>query len=143
MFFLISNSPGRPSKEVNVVAGDGFYSQIMINRFGFVNAQFLTDWFHLFKTGLTDRFGESGYGVIKAELFQIIKSKSEAYFSTALSNARLMLQRMSRRDLELEKLLEIFAQEKETYAQFCLDKIKGTRGLHSSSMSKQNHSSTL
>ena len=66
--FLLSNSPGRPAKEVNVVAGDGFFSQIMINRFGFVNAQFLTDWFHLFKTGLTDRFGESGYGVIKAEL---------------------------------------------------------------------------
>ena len=54
-----------------------------------------------------------------------------------------MLQRMSRRDLELEKLFKICAQEKETYAQFRLDKIKGTRGLHGSSMSEKNHSSTL
>ena len=120
-----------------------FFSQIMINRFGFVNAQFLTDWFHLFKTGLTNCFGESGCGVIKAELCQMIKAKSEPYFNTALGNARLTLQHMSRCDLELGKLLEIFAQEKETYAQFCLYKIKGTRGLHGSSMSNQNHSSTL
>jgi len=45
--------------------------------------------------------------------------------------------------LELEKKLEVCAEEKETYAQSCLDKTKGARGLHGSSMSEQNHSSTL
>ena len=45
--------------------------------------------------------------------------------------------------MELEKKLEVCAEEKETYAQSCLDKIKGARGLHGSSMSEQNHSIQL
>ena len=39
--------------------------------------------------------------------------------------------------------LEAFAEEKETYSQFCVDKVKGTHGLHVSSVSEQNHASTL
>ena len=89
--FLLRNSPGRPAEDVNVVAGDGFFNQSMVHCFEFPNAKYLTGWFHLFQTGLTDRFSEYGYGLIQSELCQMIKSKSEGYFDAALTNARLKL----------------------------------------------------
>ena len=39
--------------------------------------------------------------------------------------------------------MDKFAAAKETYAHFEIDKIKGTRGLHGSSMSEQTHSGVL
>ena len=38
--FLADSTPGRPLSEVDVVAGDGFFDQYMIVKFGFVNATF-------------------------------------------------------------------------------------------------------
>lgn len=73
----------------------------------------------------------------------MIKLKSEGHFEAALTNARLKLTLLSRHDLDLETKLEAFAKEKETYSQFCVDKVKGTHGLHVSSVSEQNHASTL
>ena len=58
----------------------------------------------------------------------MIKLKSEGYFEAALTNARLKLTLLSRHDLDLETKLEAFAKEKETYSQFCVDKVKGTHG---------------
>ena len=63
--FLLANSPGRTPEEVHVVAGDGFFNQIVINEFGSPNAKFVSDWFHSFKTGLTDRFGDHGCSLIE------------------------------------------------------------------------------
>ncbi len=42
-----------------------------------------------------------------------------------------------------EQKFEIFANPHQEYSQFQLDMMKGSRGLHGSSMSEQNHSSIL
>ena len=39
--------------------------------------------------------------------------------------------------------LETFAEPKFKYAQFCINMMHESRGLHGSSMSEQNHSNTL
>ena len=49
-FFLIS-TPARLAHKVYSVAGDGFFNQEMIERFGFTNAKFISDYFHLFYSG--------------------------------------------------------------------------------------------
>ena len=49
--FLLKNAPGRPENKVYAVAGDGFFNQKMITRFGFTNAKFIADCFHLFDSG--------------------------------------------------------------------------------------------
>lgn len=142
--FLIEKSPGRDAEDVNVVAGDGFFGQELISQFGFTKAKFVTDWHHLFKDGLTDHFGERGCAHIKSSLLQMIKAKSEEFFDQALANAKTTLANLPEgRDLQLEKKLDEFANMKWTYAAYCLDQIKGTKGLHGSSMSEQNHSSVL
>ena len=47
--FLSRNSPGLPKEDVKVVTGDGFFNQEMITHdFGFTNAKYISDWFHLF-----------------------------------------------------------------------------------------------
>ena len=46
------------------------------------------------------------------------QGKVRGLFQPALSNAQLKLHQMSKRDLQLEKTLESFAEEKDTYAQF-------------------------
>jgi len=142
--FLIKCSPGRNPEDVHVVAGDGFFGQQMIVKFGFVNAKFIADWHHLFKDGLTDHFGESGCATIKPSLIQMIKAKSEDFFEQALTNAKTTLANIPQgRDMQLEKKLDEFAEMRCTYAAYCLDQMKGSKGLHGSSMSEQNHSSVL
>ena len=53
--FMCSNSPGRPTEDVYVVAGDGFFNQAMIETFGLPKAKFVADYYHLFDTVLPDR----------------------------------------------------------------------------------------
>ena len=107
--FLIESSPGKPPGDVHAVAGDGFFNQEMIVRFDFVNAKFIADWHHLFASGLSDHFGEHYSDLLHTELHQMIGSKSEEYFNTALSNAHLKLSQQTRRNLEIEKKLGEFA----------------------------------
>ena len=73
----------------------------------------------------------------------MINATTAGYFEKALDNARTKLSCMTNRDEELEKNLDVFAGEKKEYAQFCINKMRGSRGLHGSSMSEQNHSSAL
>ena len=128
--FVLENSPGRRAEDVSVVTGDGFFNQSMVHKFGFTEASFIADWHHLFKDGLNEHFGEGGCNHIRGQLSQMIKAKEETYFNNALTNARTTLQNLaSGRDLELEKKLEEFANNKHTYAAYCLDKIKGTKGF--------------
>ncbi|EJK43834.1 hypothetical protein THAOC_37684 [Thalassiosira oceanica] len=47
------------------------------------------------------------------------------------------------RNGETEKAFETFVSQRESYAQYCLDRTPGNRGLHGSSMSEQGHSSAL
>ena len=63
----------------------------MVKEFGFPNAHYLRDWFHLFDTGLVDIFGEKGNTLLRGDLIKMIKADSEEHFQKALSNARIIL----------------------------------------------------
>jgi hypothetical protein len=141
--FLIKSAPGRTAEDVLVVSGDGFFSQKMIYDFGFTKARYLQDWHHLFASGLQDIFGKSIYEVIHEELSQMIRARSEKYFEEALSNATCLLQRLGERSGEAENKLETFANKRHEYAQYCISRMPGSRGLHGSSNSESNHSSVL
>ena len=92
--FLLRNTQARPPEDVHAVSGDGFFSQRMVTDFGFSNAKYVADCFHLFETGLTDRFGEYRCGIIKSQLCRMIKVKTEWYFNSALGNARIKLSQL-------------------------------------------------
>ncbi len=57
--FHKTNAPGRAFESVNVVANNGFFSQEMIVEFGFVNATFIYDRWHLLDSGLKSMFPTS------------------------------------------------------------------------------------
>jgi hypothetical protein len=141
--FLFENAPGRRPQDVLVVAGDGFFTQAKIEEWGFSHARLLQDWHHLFTSGLSDRFGKTGYALIKTELSQMMRASSEQYFTKALENARLILTRAGQRQVETEAKLESFASKRHEYAQYCIDMMPGSRGRHGSSNSESNHSSVL
>ena len=48
----------------------------MICKFGFDQAKYLKDWFHMFDTGLKDTFCDDAYELLKGELIQMIKAES-------------------------------------------------------------------
>ena len=96
--FILTNTPMRPASSVHIVTGDGFFNQTMIEEFGFINAKYLKDWFHLFDSGLVDIFGETGNTLVKGDLVQMIKADSEEHFEKAYSNARLILRQQQPRN---------------------------------------------
>ena len=73
----------------------------------------------------------------------MIKAPSRDYFDKALDNARTKLRNMLQPDTALEETLELFASECDLYSQYHIDEMIGSRGLHGSSVSEQNHSSSL
>jgi len=115
----------------------------MIHEFGFTNANFLTDHWHLYDSGLTQIFGKAAHELLKGHLTQMIQAESEERFDIVVKAARELLQAQTVRNGETEKAFEIFVSQRESYAQYCIDAIPGNRGLHGSSMSEQGHSSTL
>ena len=58
-------------------------------------------------------------------------------------NATTKLHQISPRNMLLEKKLKEFANANNEYSQFQIDTMKGSRGLHGSSMSEQNHAGIL
>ena len=142
--FLSEFAPGRPLSEVDIVAGDGFFDQEMIVDFGFVNAIFIMDHFHLYVSpnpGLAKIFGKAGYELLKGHLVQMIQANSQEDFESFLLAAREKLHAQTPRNGQMESDLEKFAKKRHSYAQYCLDKITGNRELHGSSVSEQNNSS--
>ena len=59
--FVLKNAPERKATEVHISSGDGFFDQTMMLELGFINVQFLYDWFHVFDSGLSATFGKVGY----------------------------------------------------------------------------------
>ena len=141
--FVLANVPLRTACSVLIFSGDGFFTQAMVIQFGFINGRYLRDWFHLFDSGLVDIFGEVPLTLLKGDLVQMIRADSEDHFDKAYSNAQLTLLQQPSRDGDLEAKLHKFASENAEYSQYQIDKMPGSRGLHGSSVSEQNHSSTL
>ena len=63
--FLRKHTPLRPLSSVNIVSGDGFFDQKLIQSMGFINATFVMDRWHLRESGLLKMFGPTGYGLLK------------------------------------------------------------------------------
>ena len=140
--FLVKNTPRRPIESVNVVAGDGFFNQEMVNDLGFTNANFMTDQFDLFDSVLPDRFGKY-YPHLKPHLQQMANALSKEKFEHAVKMGTNILQQITPRNAEVESKFHSFSEQRKTYAQYILREMKGTRGRRGSCPSEQNHSGIL
>ena len=141
--FLSDNSPNRTLSQVHLVAGDGFFDQNMIVKFGFVNAKYVSDRWHLLESGLLKKFGKSCHDLLRSHLMRMIMATSEQIFEDTLHSAGALLAAQPIRNGEWTASLDQFANDRETYAQYCLDRIPGNRELHGSTASESNHSSVL
>ncbi|KAL7527953.1 hypothetical protein ACHAWF_002375 [Thalassiosira exigua] len=142
-YFLKKYSPGRPLESVKEVAGDKFFDEELIHSFGFVNARYVTDRWHLLDSGLRNLFGKYCYELIKAHLKAMIVAPTEGLFEGAAQAARDLLRNQNSRGGDDEHSSEVFIGQKMTYAENELRLIPGNRGLRGSVMSEQNHSSVL
>jgi hypothetical protein len=141
--FLSENSTIRTLSQVHLVAGDGFFDQSMIVKFGFVNAKYVSDRWHLLESGLLKKFGKACHDLLRSHLMRMITATSEQIFDETLHSARALLAAQPIRNGEWTASLDQFANDRETYAQYCLDQIPGNRELHGSTASESNHSSVL
>ena len=142
--FLGKNATGRPLTSVDVVAGDGFFSQEMIHRLGFSNAHFITDRWHLVDSGLVQKFGLAAHELLHPQLMTMVNANSEVEYEAALQAAYVLLASLpGGRNGEWSEKLDQFASERKTYASYCLNNIQGSREIQGSSASESNHSSVL
>jgi hypothetical protein len=89
-------------------------------------------------------FNQFGSEMMKHEPCQMIRAWEEQYFLCAKSNAQTKLHHLSPFNMQLLKQkLERFADCNREYSKFQINKMKGSRGLHGSSMPEQNHASIM
>jgi hypothetical protein len=141
--FLAENSAKRTLSQVHLVAGDGFFDQNMIVKFGFINAKYVSDRWHLLESGLLKQFGKSCHDLLRSHLLRMMMATSNQIFEETLQSARALLSVQPIKNGEWFSSLDKFANNRETYAQYCLDLIPGNRELHGSTASESNHSSVL
>jgi len=141
--FLGESAPYRPLSNVNIVAGDGFFDQQMIEDLGFVNAHYITDQWHLFDSGLQKMFGNVGYTILKHHLVKMVKATSEDAYEETLRSAYALLREHPSRDGQMEKDLTTFASRRQHYAAYCIANIPGNLGRSGNAISESNHSSAL
>jgi hypothetical protein len=85
--FLAEFSPGCPLASVDIVAGDGYFSQDYIFRLGFTEARFILDMWHLLDSGLEKIFGKSGFMKPKTHLVKMVLSSSKDEFDITFKAA--------------------------------------------------------
>ena len=141
--FLGGSAPGRPLSEVSIVAGDGFFDQEMIIAFGFTNAKYITDQWHLLDSGLCKMFGKRAYVLLKGHLVRMVKATSETEFEEVLQSANELLLHQLKRNGQMEQDLATFASRRKTYSTYCIAQIPGNMGRHGSSISESNNASAL
>jgi len=141
--FLKEKAPGRPLSSVNIVSGDGFFDQDVVIAFGFTNAIFFTDQWHLLDSGLCKKFGKPGYALLKGHLSNMVKASSEEEFNANLQGARELVLSQPQVNGQLLADLDDFASLKTTYASYCHAQVPGNRGHHGNGISESNHSSVL
>ena len=141
--FLSESAPGRPLEEVSIVAGDGFFDQETIAEFGFVNARFITDRWHLLDSGLCKMFGDRAYGLLQGHLKRMVEATTEKDFEDILCLAKELLGAQPQRDMQMEKDLEDFASCRHSFADYLIAQIPGNLHRRGSSISESNHSSTI
>ena len=110
------------------MAGDVFFNQDMIHDIGLTNASFMADFYHLFDSVLPKKFGQSVYNSIESQLRGMANANSELYFERCHQKARSILENRTLRDSDAEESLSQFANNRNTYALYCLKRTRGTRG---------------
>ena len=141
--FIRESCPNLIFEDVKFVSADQFLSQEDIVAFGFTNAHFVMDHWHLREKGLKDRFGSTGEELLKGHLHKMLSSFTEEEFDSIVNSARGLLMAQVPRDGALESKFETFVQLKEHYAPFHIHSIPGHRGRRGSVFSEINHMSTL
>ena len=136
--------PNRKKDDVYIISGDGFFNQRLINNWGFNNARFIADYWHLFDSGLKDRFGNQNYfKILENNLRNMANAYSEERFNSAYNDCKLQLQSLGSRNGIAEMGLEKFYQERETYALYLIKQIPGNRDRRGSVAAEQNHASVI
>ncbi|KAL7525422.1 hypothetical protein ACHAWF_002523, partial [Thalassiosira exigua] len=126
--FLSKHSPGRPLSSVLIVSGDNFFNKKTIHEFGFVNAHYFTDRWHLLDSGLREMFGMKCYEMLKSYLKAMIYAKTKSAFEETTRAAKEYLLNLNPRNAEHEVALDKFISQKDMYAEYILAEVVGNRG---------------
>jgi hypothetical protein len=96
----------------------------MIVKFGFINAKYVSDRWHLLESGLLKQFGKSCHDSLRSHLLRMIMVTSNQIFEETLQSGRALLLVQPIKNDEWFSSLDKFATNRETYAQYCLDLIR-------------------
>ena len=133
----------RSKENIYCVSGDGFFNNQSLQNWGLTNAQYICDHWHLFNSSLSKNFGEYYYNQIEGSLRQMALSNNEDDFNKYYNMAKNKLHHLKKRNYQIEKKLDDFANEKDTYAKYLIHQIPGNLMRFGSTQSEQNHSSVL
>ena len=137
--FQVRNST-RKKEEIYGLSADGFLSQEVLNSMGFQATRFVMDYFHLFDSVLPKRFGHDGFNILKDSLRNMAHANDDLQFDLAYGDALAILS-AKRRNQRWENELSKFYSERDVYAKYKIQQIRGTRGRRGSSRSEINRSS--
>ena len=145
--FLIKSTlemcPKRNKKDISIVSGDGFFNQSSLEKWGLCNAKFIADHWHLFDSGLKDRFSMTYYHLIEHNLRKMANAHNEQQMNIAYNDAKQQLYNLNLRNCKAEKELDEFYNERVTYALYLIKRIPGNRGRRGSVASEINHASVI
>ena len=78
----------RTKEEVYCVTGDGFFNKKTLEKWGFTNAHYISDHWHLFEHSLPKKFGRNYYDMISTELRNMAYSNNEIEFNHYFDKAK-------------------------------------------------------
>ena len=80
--------PGRTKSDVSIVSGDGFFSQNTLRSWGQVNTKCACDYWHLFDSGLKDRFSPTYFNILVDNLKRMANSYDEEVMNRRYEEAK-------------------------------------------------------
>jgi len=136
--------PIRQKKDILVVSGDGFFNQETLQKWGLSNAHFIADHWHLFDSGLKNRFGsEHHFRTLEPNIRRIANAWTENAACEAFMDCKKQLANVSASGGKVEDELDKLHEERSSYALCATKKILGNRNRRGSSAAEQNHASVV
>ena len=133
--------PGRKPEDILIVSGDGFFTQNTLQYWGLLKAKFVADFWHLFDTGLRDRFGQNHFNILSDNLKRMANSYNEEILNRKFEDAKAQLKKYGINNGKIEDELNKFYDQRHSYATYLVQQIPGNRNRRGSSCAEQNHSS--
>ncbi len=93
----------------------------MILEFGFINATFIYDQWHLLDSGLKGMF-QTSYKLLKSHLVSMVHASSKSNFEQILLSANNLLQAQTSKNIQDKEELHIFQSIHGNYAEYKLTK---------------------